>query len=325
MLRVTLACGATDRTMPLITGEVRPAGIDLTFLPMYPEELFWRMTRHAEFDAAEMSLSSYLLRRSRGDDSVMAIPVFTSREFRHSCVWVRSNAGIHAPADLKGKRMGVPEYQMTAAVWIRGFLQDDFDVKPSDMRWFSGGLYQPGREEKLPISIPGVELTPLRAEQTLSDMLARGELDAIMGPRPPAGFPGPDVTRLFPDFKSVEQEYFQRTGVFPIMHTVVIRRDLLDREPWVARSLYDALCSAKARAMAHLTEAVVLAVTLPWVIAEVEATQALMGADYWPYGIEPNRRAIETLVRYSCEQGLAERGVPIDELFAPSTLDDYRI
>src|SRR5919204_6332751 len=143
-VRVTLACGATDRTLPLILGDVRPAGIDLTFLRMYPEEVFWRMTRHAEFDAAEMSLSSYVLRRSRGDDALLAIPVFTSRQFRHSCVWVRADAGIQSPADLKRKRMGVPEYQVTAAVWIRGVLSDDYGVTPADMHWLSGGLYEPG-------------------------------------------------------------------------------------------------------------------------------------------------------------------------------------
>lgn len=324
-VRVTLACGATDRTLPLIVGDVRPAGVDLTFLRMYPEEVFWRMTRHAEFDAAEMSLSSYLLRRSRGDTSLLAIPVYTSREFRHSCVWVRAEANIQTPADLKGKRMGVPEYQMTAAVWIRGFLSDDFGVVPMDMQWFSGGLYESGREEKLPISIPRLDLHAIRSDQTLSGMLRAGELDAIMGPRPPHGFPGPDVQRLFPEFRRVEADYFKRTGVFPIMHTVVIRRELLDREPWVARSLYDAFCEAKARATAVLTEPVVLAVTLPWLIAEVEATTALMGEDYWPYGVEPNRRTLETLMRYSCEQGLAQRAMALEELFAASTLDDYRI
>ena len=324
-VRVTLACGATDRTLPMILGDVRPAGIDLTFLRMYPEEVFWRMTRHAEFDAAEMSLSSYILRRSRGDDALLAIPVFTSREFRHSCVWVRSDADIASPADLRGKRVGVPEYQMTAAVWIRGFLSDDFGVAPGDMQWYSGGLYQPGREEKLPISIPGLDLRAIGAGQTLSDMLLNGELDAVMGPRPPRGFPGPRVRRLFADFRQVEADYFKRTGVFPIMHTVVIRRDLLEREPWVARSMYDAFCESKRRAMAELAEPVVLAVSLPWQIAEVESTRALMGADYWPYGVEPNRAALETLMRYSCEQRLAERPVSIESLFAASTLDDYRI
>jgi len=325
VVRLTLACGATDRTQPLIVGDVRPAGIDLTFLRMYPEEVFWRMTRHAEFDAAEMSLSSYLLRRSRGDDAVVAIPVFTSREFRHSCVWVRADAGIASPANLKGKRMGVPEYQMTAAVWIRGFLSDDFDVDPTDLHWFSGGLYQPGREEKLPINIPGLDLQAIGAHQTLSSMLRDGELDAVMGPRPPHGFPGPGIVRLFPDFKHVEREYFERTRVFPIMHTVVVRRDLLDREPWVARSLYDAFCAAKAQATAQLGDPVVLAVTLPWLIAEVEATRRLMGDDFWPYGVEPNRAAIETLMRYSREQGLAQTTLAVEELFAPNTLDDYRI
>jgi 4,5-dihydroxyphthalate decarboxylase len=324
-VRVTLACGATDRTMPLIVGDVRPAGIDLTFLRMYPEEVFWRMTRHAEFDAAEMSMSSYILRRSRGDDAVVAIPVFTSREFRQSCIWVRADAGIETPPDLKGKRMGVPEYQMTAAVWIRGFLSDDFGVAPGDMQWYCGGLYQPGREEKLPISIPGVDLRAIGANQTLSDMLLAGELDAVMGPRPPRGFPGRRVRRLFADFRQVEAEYFKRTRVFPIMHTVVVRRDLLDREPWVARSLYDAFCESKRRAMAELAEPVVLSVTLPWQIAEVESTRELMGDDYWPYGVEPNRVALETLMRYSCQQGLAERPLPVESLFVPSTLDDYRI
>src|SRR6266446_5252238 len=176
-VRVTLACGATDRTMPLILGDVRPAGIDLTFLRMYPEEVFWRMTRHAEFDAAEMSLSSYVLRRSWGDDAVVAIPVFTSREFRHSCIWVRVDADIREPKDLKGKRMGAAEYQLTANVWIRGLLSDDYGVSAGDMRWFLGGLYHPGRIEKLAVNIPGVELQPIRPDQTLSQMLEDGELD----------------------------------------------------------------------------------------------------------------------------------------------------
>jgi 4,5-dihydroxyphthalate decarboxylase len=324
-IRLTLACGASDRTLPMILGDVRPAGIDLTFLRMQPEEVFWRMTRHAEFDAAEMSLSSYILRRSRGDDALVAIPVFTSREFRHSCIWVRTDAGIDGPEDLKGKRVGVPEYQMTAAVWIRGLLSDDFGVNPADMCWLSGGLLQPGREEKLPIQIPGVDLRQIRPDQTLSSMLLQGELDAVIGARPPRGFPGPRVRRLFEPFREVEADYFRRTGVFPIMHTVVIRRDLLDGEPWVARSLYDAFCDAKRRATDALGDPVVLSITLPWQVAEVEATRALMGEDYWPYGVEPNRVALETLVRYSREQGLAEKGVPIETLFATSTLDDYRI
>jgi len=322
---VTLACGATDRTLPLITGAVRPAGIDLTFLPMQPEEVFWRMTRHQEFDAAEMSLSSYVLRRSRGDDALVAIPVFPSRAFRHSCVFVRADAGIAQPTDLKGKRVGVPEYQMTAAVWIRGFLADDFGVQHGVMRWFTGGLVQPGREEKLPISIPGVEITPIGSSQTLSDMLRQGELDAVIGPRAPAGFDGVRIRRLFEDFRAVEMDYFRRTRIFPIMHTVVIKRALLDRAPWVARSLYDAFVAAKALTMRALSEDVVLSVALPWVLSELDATRALMGDDYWPYGVASNTASLEALQRYSCEQGLAERPVALEELFAPSTLDEFRV
>jgi 4,5-dihydroxyphthalate decarboxylase len=324
-IRLTLACGASDRTLALILGDVKPQGLDLTFLRMYPEEVFWRMTRHAEFDAAEMSMSSYILRRSRGDNALMAIPVFTSREFRHSCVWVRADAGIDHPVDLKGKRMGAAEYQLTANVWIRGFLKDDYGVAPEDLQWFLGGLYQPGRPEKLAVNIPGVELNQIGPGQTLSQMLLDGQLDAVMGPRPPLGFPGPRVRRLFPNFREVEADYFQQTGVFPIMHTVVIRRELLEQEPWVARSLYDAFCESKRRATDELGEAVVLTTSLPWQIAEVEATRAMMGDDWWPYGVEPNRKALQTLVRYSCEQGLAQRAVPVEELFAASTRDDYRI
>lgn len=324
-LPLTLACGAYDRTVALALGDVRPAGIDLTYLRLPVEETFWRMTRHAEFDAAEMSLSSYIIRRSRGDDALVAIPVFLSRFFRHSCLFVNAEAGIEQPEDLHGKRMGVPEYQMTAAVWIRGFLEDDYGIRPSDLRWFQGGLEQTGRIEKVPIQIPGLEITPIGPDQTLSAMLAAGEIDALMGARTPSSFDGRRVRRLFPDFRAVEADYFRRTGIFPIMHTVVLRRALLERQPWVARSLYDAFRAAKDHALAEIGDSVALAASVPWLLAEVEATRALMGEDYWPYGLEPNRRALEALARYDFEQGLAARLVAAEELFAESTLDEYRI
>jgi 4,5-dihydroxyphthalate decarboxylase len=326
---LTLACAAYDRTLALALGDVRPAGIDLTYLRLPVEEIFWRMTRHGEFDAAEMSMSSYLIRRSRGDEGVVALPAFPSRFFRHSCIWINA-AGIQRPEDLVGKRVGVPEYQMTAAVWTRGFLEDDYAVRPADVRWYQGGLEHPGRVEKLPIQSPGVEITPIRSDQTLSAMLASGELEAVAAPRPPSSFDGVHVRRLFPDFRTVEADYFRRTGIFPIMHTVVVRREVLERHPWVARSLYDAFCTAKDRAMLELSHsaaapnASVLSVSLPWLIAEVEATRALMGDDYWPYGLEPNRTTLEALARYSHAQGLAARLVPVEELFAPSTLDEYK-
>jgi 4,5-dihydroxyphthalate decarboxylase len=322
---LTLACGDYDRTVALALGDVRPAGIDLTYLRLSVEEIFWRMLRHAEFDAAEMSMSSYMVRRSRGDDSLIAIPVFTSRFFRHSCLFVNADSGIERPEDLKGKRVAVPEYQMTAAVWIRGSLQDDFGVKPSDMQWFQGGLEQPGRPEKLAIEVPGVEIRPIGPDQTLSAMLATGEVDALMGARAPSSFDGQRVRRLFPDYKRVEADYFRRTGIFPIMHAIVLRRDVLERYPWAARSLYDAFRAAKDQATARLANSVALAATLPWLIAEIEETHSLMGEDFWPYGIEPNRAALEALVRYSFDQGLSARRMEPDELFVPSTLDEFRV
>lgn len=311
--------------MPLALGEVRPAGIDLTFLSMPVEEAFWRMTRHAEFDASEMSASSYLLRRSLGDDALIAIPVFTSRFFRHSCVFVNAEVGIRTPQDLRGKRVGVPEYQITAAVWIRGFLEDDYGVHPSEIDWVQGDLVQPGRVEKIALDIPGVRITPIGEGPTLSAMIAAGEIDACIGARAPATFDGVRVTRLFADVRQVEADYFRRTGIFPIMHLIVIRRTILDKHPWVARSLYDAFREAKRRTMEALDSAAALHVTLPWLIPEVEATRALMGEDYWPYGLEPNRATLEALVRHSHHQGLARRLVSVEELFAPSTLDEYRI
>jgi 4,5-dihydroxyphthalate decarboxylase len=325
MLRLTLACSSYDRTFPLAVGDVRPAGIDLTYLRMPVEEAFWRMTRHAEFDAAEMSMSSYLIRRAQDDDSLIAIPVFTSRFFRHSCLFVNVRAGVARPQDLRGKRVGVPEYQITANVWIRGFLADDYGVLPTDIQWKQGGLEQPGRIEKLRIAIPNLDITPIGPGQTLSQMLADGEIDAAMGARTPSSFDGVNVVRLFKDYRRVERDYFARTGIFPIMHAIVIRKDVLDRDPWVARSLFDAFLEAKRQWMQELTQTAALAVMLPWLVAELEDTRALLGEDYWPYGLAPNRVALEALVRYAAQQGLAAKQLTVDELFAPSTLDSYRI
>jgi 4,5-dihydroxyphthalate decarboxylase len=324
-IALTLACDLYDRTAPLAVGDIRPTGIDLTVLCLPVEEIFWRMNRHAEFDAAEMSFSSYLVRRSRGDDGLQAIPVFPSRMFRHSGIYVNADAGIERPEDLRGRRVGVPEYQLTANVWIRGILEDDHGVRPEDVVWVRGGLEQPGRVEKLAVDVPGVRIEELGPTETLARLLADGAIDAYMGPRAPSTFDGRRVRRLFADYRAVEEAYFARTGIFPIMHTVVLRRDVVERAPWVARSLYDAFCRAKERALARLGDPVALADLLPWLLDEVERTRRLMGADWWPFGVEPNRRALETLVRYSHRQGLAARAVPVGELFIASTLDEYKI
>lgn len=325
-LRLTLAVGDYDRTRPLLDGRIRPEGIDLVGLGLPVEEIFWRMARYEEFDASELSLSSYLLARARGDERFSALPVFPSRYFRHSCVFVHAASGIQEPADLRGKRVGVPEYQMTAPLWIRGFLADDYDVQPRDVSWYQGGLEQPGRIEKLKIALPpDVRVEPIPADRTLSQMLAAGEIDALLTARAPSTFDGQRVRRLFPDARAVERDYYRRTGIFPIMHTVVVRRPVLAQAPWVAQSLYKAFVEAKAIALDQLGKTAALTVSLPWLIQEYEQTRALMGEDYWPYGLEPNRATLEAATRYSYEQGLSVRQLSPDELFAPSTLSEYKV
>jgi 4,5-dihydroxyphthalate decarboxylase len=327
-LTLSVACRAYDRVRALFDGRVRIEGCRPTFLALGPEEAFFRAFRHAEFDVSELSFSSYLMTLDRGDPEYVAMPVFLSRMFRHSAIYVRSDRGIAQPKDLKGRTVGVPEYQVTAAVWVRGLLQDEYGVLPSELRWRSGGLEQPGREEKIPLALPAaIELLPVPREKTLSRMLAAGELDALVAPRAPSCFTGrePHVARLFPEFRRVEQEYFAKTGLFPIMHVLGLRRSLAQQHPWLAASLVKAFAQAKELALGELGDVTALAASLPWLPAEVEETRARMGADWWPYGVDANRHALETLTRYAHEQGVTRRRLAPEELFAASTLERTRI
>jgi len=311
-LTLTLACWDYDRTLALRIGEVKPEGIDLTYLCLPPEESFFRQLKDQEFDVSEMSLSSYITVRTRGETPFVAIPVFPSRIFRHSCVFINADSGIRKPEDLAGRRVGVPYYQMTAAVWVRGFLQHDFGVPPEAIRWVVGGE-MPGR-----LSGPAsIKADPLAPGESLELMLEAGKLDALITAYLPESFRrgSPVVRRLFPDPRPVEEEYFRRTGIFPIMHTVVMREDLYRDYPWVARSLYRAFEESKARVLKRLYDVNALAVTLPWLVLEIEETRRLMGEEFWAYGIEPNRRTLETLAQYLVEQKLAERTLSLEELF----------
>jgi len=308
-------------------GTVAPDGIELVYLNQPVEETFFRMMRHREYDCSEMSLSSYVASLEQGAPFV-AIPVFPSRFFRHSCIFVSAKSGIHQPADLKGKRVGVPEYQMTAPVWIRGILSDDYGVKVTDVQHFSGGEEEPGRDEKLKLNLPKeIDLRPIRPEQTLSRMLAEGELDALVTARAPSTFASRpnDVKRLFPDYVEVEKEYYRRTRIFPPMHTVVIRRDVYAKNPWVAQSLAKAFTAAKAKAYAFYNQTAALPAMVPWLVAGLEEARREMGDDWWPYGLEPNRKALETFLRYHHEQGLSKRRFAPEELFARETLASFRI
>jgi 4,5-dihydroxyphthalate decarboxylase len=312
----------------LMDGSIVPEGLDLNFIPLEVEEIFWRQLRHGEFDGCEISLSSYTMTRSRGDDRFVAIPVFTSRFFRHSCVYVNKSKGIQSPQDLRDRSVGVPEYQMTAAVWLRGIVQHEYGVHPREIRWRTGGLEFPGREEKIGLRLPSeIDCEPIPDGRTLSQMLDAGEIDALVTARSPSCFAdgSPNVGRLFRDYADEERAYFERTRIFPIMHCVVIRRSIYETQPWVAVSLYKACRAAKDMALANLRDTNALYASLPWLVPEVEQTREIMGDDWWPYGVEMNRAAIQTLCRYSYEQGLSERQMRVEELFAPETLDEFKI
>ncbi len=327
-LKLTLACGDFDRTRALWDGRVSPEGIDLTYIPLVPEEVFWRMLQYGEFDVSEMSLSNYLTERSRGNPRFIAIPVFPSRMFRHAFVFINKKAGIKAPQDLKGKKMGIPEYSMTATVYIRGLLQHDYGVAPSDMEWYVGGLEKPGREERVKIKLPDdVHLHQIPEGETLNEMMASGEIDALMAARAPACLSEkhPDVARLWPNYKDVEMDYFKRTKIFPIMHTMVIKQEIYDAHPWVAQSLYKACCQAKKLGQEAIHFDAALTYMLPWTIHEYEQTTSVMGEDFWPYGIETNKPSIEALMQYSYEQGLSSGKVTLEELFAPNTYQEFRV
>lgn len=327
-LSLSFACPPYDRVLPLVSGRVIPEGIHLHFLPLTVEEIFWRQLRHGEFDVSESSLSSYVLLRSRGDERFIAIPVFTSRYFRHSCVFINTQKNIVSPQDLKGKTVGVPEYQLTANVWLRGIFQDEYGVFPRDIMWRSGGEETPGRTEKIEIRLPSdIHLEPIPPDKTLSQMLDNGELDALFAPRAPSCFTrgSPNVARLFENYREVEEHYYQKTGIFPIMHTIIIRRDIYKENPWVAMNLYKAFCQAKDMALSSYNESAALHVTLPWVSEEVERTKKVMGVDWWPYGLEKNRKTLEQFLRYHHEQGLSARLMTVNELFAAETLDEFKI
>lgn len=327
-LHLTVACGDYDRTKALQDGSVQPEGIRLNYLPLQAEEIFWRMGGHREFDASEMSLSNHITLISRGNSPFVAIPIFPSRYFRHSCIFINSDSGIKRPEDFKGKKIGAPEYSITAAVWIRGMLQDEYGVRTHEMQWLVGGQESPGRKERVALKLPPeIKVSPIADNKTLNGMLESGELDGLISARAPSCFikGSPKIRRLFPNYKEVEMDYYKRTKIFPIMHVLVIRRDVYEQHPWVARSLYKAFCEAKDRAIQAMHITNTLACTLPWLFAEIDLLKQIFGSDWWPYGIEPNRHLLETLIRYMGEQGLIDRSLKVEEVFAPNTADEFKI
>jgi 4,5-dihydroxyphthalate decarboxylase len=327
-LRLSMACWNYDRTRALLEDRIPVDGIDLNYINIPVEETFFRMIRHREFDVAEMSLSSYTLSLFREPKPFVAIPVFPSRSFRHSCIFINRNKGIREPKDLIGKRVGNPEYQLTACVWIRGILSDEYRVPVSGVTYFRGGEETPGRTEKQTVSLPPeIRLENIPEDKTLSQMLRDGEVDAIYSPRTPSCVAqgAPSVGRLFEDYAAVEREYYKRTRIFPVMHTVVIRREIYEQFPWAAQSLFKAFVLAQREAYDDLFESAALKCMLPWLIRHSEDTRALMGKDFWPYGIEANAQVLGTFLRYAHEQGIAKRLLTPQELFVPETLEAFKI
>ncbi|HEY2531651.1 MAG TPA: ABC transporter substrate-binding protein [Xanthobacteraceae bacterium] len=327
-LQLSLAVGDYDRTRAIFNGCVRIEGCNVVAVTLEPEEAFHRAFKFRDFDITEISLHSYLMTLARDHSPYVAIPAFVSRLFRHSGIYIRTDRGIARPQDLKGKTIGLPEYQITANVWIRGILQDEYGVKPSDITWRRGGLEQPGRDERTPIALPpDIDIADVPPDRTLSEMLLCGDLDGLIGARAPSCYlkGAPNIERLFPDYQKVEEAYYEKTRIFPIMHCVGIRRSLLEQHPWLATSVYKALLAAKDHCMEELGQIGHLATSLPWSVAENDRLKKLMGEDYWSYGVAPNRHVLETLMRYSYQQGLSARELDVDEMFAPSTYDLSKI
>ncbi|HEY4341973.1 MAG TPA: hypothetical protein VGM97_18670 [Steroidobacteraceae bacterium] len=328
-LSLSIAVGDYDRTRPLVDGSVAIDGVEAMFLLLSPEEMFFRAFRHADFDVCELSLSSFTLRTARGDNPYIGIPVFPSRAFRHTAIVVRRDRGIDAPLDLKGRRIGTPEYQLSACVWARGLLQDEYGVRPEDINWVRGGMENPGRIEKISLNLPpAVHLESAPADRTLSEMLAAGEIDGIIGPRLPSCFEDPEanVGWLFRDAVQTASQYFQRTGIFPIMHVIGVRRTLVEQHPWLPATLLKAFSAAKSLALQHLADTSAAKVSLPFVEEQIVAARRLLGQDFWSYGLTgANRRVLDTFLGYHHAQGLSARRVAPEELFHPASLELYKI
>lgn len=326
-LHLSFACGPYDRTRGLRDGRVPVRGIDLNAMEVGPVELFWRQLRHLEFEVAEMSLSAHIMATANGTSPFVGLPVFPSRVFRRAYVFLHAGAGITRPEDLAGRRIGVPEYHMTAALFVRGFLADDHGVSADQIEWVQGGQEVPGRLERIELDLP--PSIPLRHEpdRSLDEMLVDGSIDALVTASPPPSWlaGNPAVTRLFPDPRTAEVSAYQRTGIFPIMHLVTVRRNVVERHPWVPGNLVTAFAEARDLAYQEARDHGASSNVLPFYQLEHERTVREFGEDYWPYGVEANRATLEAAVRYSHEQGLAQRVCAIEELFTPALLEEHRV
>ncbi len=326
-LQLSVAIGDYDRMRPLVDGTVQIDAVDAQYMLLDPEEIFFRAFRHADFDICELSMSSYSVKTAAGNCPYIAVPVFPSRAFRHTSIYVRTDR-IREPADLKGKRVGVPEYQLTANVWVRMFLEEDHGVRPSDVTWVRGGYEDPGRVEKIELNLPpDIRLESVGEGETISGLLASGGIDAVIGPRAPSCFDRghPDVGYLFADPMQAGQDWYRRTGLFPIMHLLGIRKTLAEQHPWLPAAVVKAFGRSKAVALAKLGDTSATKVTLPFVEEQLRAARTLMGPDFWSYGLEPNRMVLQRFLKQHHAEGLSSRLLQPEELFHPASIETHKI
>lgn len=324
---LSIAMGDYDRTRALYDGRVLIDGADPVYMLQSPEEMFFRAMRSQDHDVTELSFSSYLVKHSRGECPYIAIPVFLSRAFRHTSIYVRKDR-IQSPTDLRGCRMGLPEYQLTANVWARALLIDDYGVAPHEITWVRGGIDTPGRPEKVKLSLPeDVRVEAAPEGTTITELLDRGEIDAFMAPRPPgpAALRNPNVGWLFDDPTAVARDYHARTGIFPIMHVLGLRKELAARHPWLPGALLKAFTESKRLALEALADTSATKVTLPFVEEQIKAARDALGSDFWSYGVTPARKTLEAFVRHHHQQGLSPREVPVEDLFHPATYETFSI
>jgi len=326
-LNLSVAIGDYDRNRPLIDGAVKIDGVDPVFMKLCPEEIFFRAFRNQDFDICELSLSSFTVKTALGTCPYVGVPAFVSRCFRHTSIYVRTDR-IKEPKDLKGKKVGVPEYQLTANVWARAILEDDYGVRPADMHWIRGGIEHAGRPEKITLNLPaGVRLENAPEGVTISDLLLKGEIDAFIAPRPPAkaALESKNVGLLFRDSAGAAMDYYRRTQVFPIMHLIGVREELATKHAWLPGAVLKAFEQSKVMALEQLIDVSAAKVTLPFLEEQVAFARSLMGEDFWPYGLDANRKTLESFLRHHHAQGLSTRLVRAEELFHPGTHESFKI
>ena len=316
-VHLTIAATDYDHLRDFRLGEVRAEGIDTTWLTMDIHEIFSRFTLNREWQVSELSFAKFIAQATREDADIVGLPVYPSRMFRFSSFYVNKKAGIKTPKDLAGKKIGVSEWAQTATVYMRGWLQNDIGVPLKDIDWYQAGTEEAGRDEKVELNLPhGLRLTPM-PDKTLSGMLASGEVDAVMVARQPKVFLNkhPDVARLFPDYLAAERQYFKQSGVYPIMHVMAMRKDVLRQNPWIARNLFHAFEESRRRCMARLSDSRLSLYPLPGVTHYADRLERDAGGDVFPYGIEANRKTLELFLQYAYEQGLAHRLVRPEDIF----------